>query len=229
MNLKKRDCLHSLLVILCLLSTYASVGVDAVEKELEISDAMDNTRQLASSSVWTNFLNLLHCPLHHHHCHHDHEKKESKENSNHSNQNDNPYDPYTDVDTDDETYSNIKCTSNTTTACTESITKAPTIDNGSNDSPDWWWTEARHHDAEVVKRAGVELVFAVLSVGGLAFGVTFFRKRYQDVDADGHLLQGAVMGRKKLYEGLFEMKSIKEEKRLEFEEEPITDYEQACV
>lgn len=36
------------------------------------------------------------------------------------------------------------------------------------------------------------------------------------------------MGRKKLYEGLFEMKSIKEEKRLEFEkEEPITDYEQA--
>lgn len=38
------------------------------------------------------------------------------------------------------------------------------------------------------------------------------------------------MGRKKLYEGLFEMKSIKEEQRLEFEEEPITDYEQAaCV
>lgn len=28
-----------------------------------------------------------------------------------------------------------------------------------------------------MKRAGVELVFAVLSVGGLAFGVTFFRKR----------------------------------------------------
>lgn len=103
--------------------------------------------------------------------------KESKDNSSHSNQNENPYDPYTDVVTDDETYSNIKCTSNTTTACTDSITKAPTIDNGSNDSPDWWWTEARHHDAELVKRAGVELVFAVLSVGGLAFGVTFFRKR----------------------------------------------------
>lgn len=102
--------------------------------------------------------------------------KESKDYSSHSNQNENPYDPY-DVVTDDETYSNIKCTSNTTTACTESITKAPTIDNGSNDSPDWWWTEARHHDAELVKRAGVELVFAVLSVGGLAFGVTFFRKR----------------------------------------------------
>jgi len=39
------------------------------------------------------------------------------------------------------------------------------------------------------------------------------------------------MGRKKLYEGLFKMKSIKEEQR-QFEEEPITftDYEQAaCV
>jgi hypothetical protein len=71
---------------------------------MEISSAMDNNRQLASSSVWTNFLSkfdvhvsifwirnmnqeniislasfhlsdLLHCPLHHHHCHHDHEKK----------------------------------------------------------------------------------------------------------------------------------------------------------
>ena len=50
------------------------------------------------------------------------------------------------------------------------------------------------------------------------------------MDADGHLLQGAVMGRKKLYEGLFEMQSFKEEKPLEFEEEPITDYKQAgCV
>lgn len=56
MNLKKRDCLQSLLVILCFLSTYASVGV-AAEKELEISDAMkNNNRQLSSSSVWTKFL-----------------------------------------------------------------------------------------------------------------------------------------------------------------------------
>ena len=102
----KRDCFHSILVILCLLSTYASsVKVATAEKEfMESSSAMDNTRQLASSSVWTNFLSkfdvfqesilkkkkrnqkniislsfhlsdLLHCPLHHHHCHHDHEKK----------------------------------------------------------------------------------------------------------------------------------------------------------
>ena len=47
---------------------------------------------------------------------------------------------------------------------------------------------------------------------------------------DDHLLQGAVMGRKKLYEGLFELTPVKEERRLEFEdEEPITEYEQACV
>ena len=55
----KRDCFHSLLVILCLLSTYSSssVKVAAAEKEfMESSSAMDNTRQLASSSVWTNFL-----------------------------------------------------------------------------------------------------------------------------------------------------------------------------
>ena len=57
MNLKKRDYFHSLLVILCLLSTYASVEVAATaEKELELSDAMNNNRHLASSSVWTNFL-----------------------------------------------------------------------------------------------------------------------------------------------------------------------------
>ena len=54
----KRDCFHSILVILCLLSTYASsVKVAAAEKKfMESSSGMDNTRQLASSSVWTNFL-----------------------------------------------------------------------------------------------------------------------------------------------------------------------------
>ena len=54
----KRDGFHSLLVILCLLSTYTLVGVaGAPEKEfMESSSAMENNRQLASSSVWTNFL-----------------------------------------------------------------------------------------------------------------------------------------------------------------------------